>query len=247
MGQIISNPGGGSADLFVFNNRADHSVNHADIQNPFSDTPVMRTRTGVSSAGGFNGAGLGNKAILGFDTGDGLPLGSLATISWTTTNMTPFITSPWPIPYFNFVIDLLGTDIIGNGFNIGVIDPQAGAGLFPGSSVLNPDGSTTWNWSAALSNNIQIVNSTVVSPKNPVNIPPSNIIGPGTPWQNRSFTIAQVLLTYPAAVLRRRSSLDGGMPKTTVTTPFMIGVGDSGYNAEITQKIGPVLINGVAV
>ena len=43
----------------------DYSVNGARIYNMETETPVLLTNTQVNAAGAYNGAGVGNKAILG--------------------------------------------------------------------------------------------------------------------------------------------------------------------------------------
>jgi hypothetical protein len=228
-------------NMYEYPNRVDLSVNNAIVDNPFSESPFMHTWTGGNAVNGFNGGGLGSKSILGFDVGNGLPLGSLLDLQWTSTDFTPYITQPWPIPFGNLVIDLLGTNLL---YVLAIIDPQSNPGLMPGSGVLNLDGSTTWSWNSIL-NAMLIVGSDVVSPSKPILIPPSFTVGAG--FLNNSFTIAQILSIYPAAVLRRANNLDGGMPRIITTPAFMLVEGDSGSNRNINIKLGDVLFNGVNV
>ena len=233
MGLYVSPEAGDN--LFTYPNRVDLSVNNGRVTEVNSPNPVLHCATGGNVAGGYNGGGVGNKAILGLDVLDGLGLASLVSLSWTYTNLTPYIPVFWPNPYANLIIDLLGTDVT---YKVGVIDPQIAPALSPGSSVVNPDGSTTWTWLAA-SNAMLLVGSPFV----PV-IPITH--GAGA-YPAASYSIADILSAYPAAKFRRRSSLDGGLPKTTVTPAFMIVEGDSGNNVNITMRMGDILVNGANV
>ena len=230
MGLFVSPP---PFDLYQYPNRVDLSVNNARVNECYSATPMLKCNTGGNVVNGYNGGGLGNKSILGFDVLDGLGLASLISLSWTYTNLSPYIPNFWTKPYANLIIDLLGTDVT---YRVGVIDPQVLA-LGMGAETSNPDGSKTWTWNAA-ANAMLIVGSQFAPP-----IPVSFGLPAGT-YPAASFTIANILTAYPLAKFRRRSSLDGGLPKTTVTPAFMLVEGDSGNNTNINMLLGDVLVNG---
>lgn len=231
----------GGSNLFQFPNRVDLSVNTAWVMDPYSPNPMLHTGTGGNAVNGFNGAGVGNKSILGFDVGNGLPLGALANIDWNYQDLSPYIVQPWPKPFANLIIDLLGTNLL---YVLAIIDPQANPALIMGTNTVNMDGTSTWAWNGA-TDAMLIVGSDVVSPAKPILLPPTHTVGVG--FLNNSFSIATILATYPAATLRRASSLDGGMPRATVTPAFMLVEGDSANNRNINVRLGPVHFNGVAV
>jgi hypothetical protein len=206
---------------------------------------MLKCNTGASPAGGFNGGGLGNKSILGFDVLDGVSIGTALSLSWTYTNLSPYIPNFWTKPYANLVLQLNPLSAI---YNLAVIDPQVLA-LGMGAEVSNPDGSKTWNWSSALGNAVLIVGSPASFPAQAVPlVPPPPVISFGAgAYPAASYTLASLFASYPGAVFKKVSSLDGGLPKTTVTPAFMLVEGDSGNNTNINMLLGDVLVNGVNV
>lgn len=231
-------PGGGG-DLFAFPNRGDFSVNKASVDNAWSSQPVIKTQTGVNTAGGYNGGGLGNKAILGVDVGNGLPLASFVSLSYTWRPMVPYVATPF-MPYINLIVEL---GLPGPaGFKVFVIDPAAVPALNSHVTVNNGDGTFTTTFTSAL-NFIQVVNDVPGYPPG-VPLPAVNLAPLGT-WLNRSYRIADIAAAYPLAALRRVSSLDGGLPVATVTPAMMVIGGDSGNNRVQAWRIGPMTFNGV--
>lgn len=230
---------GGGADLFEFLGRGDFSVNKARVANAWSATPVIQTQTGTNAAGGYNGGGVGNKAILGIDAGADLPLGSLLSLSYTWRPLVPYVVTPFK-PYVNLIVELGAPAPAG--YKILVIDPSTSAPLNTHTTVNNGDGTFTTTWTQA-SNLIQVVNDT---PAFPPGTPPP-VVDLGGSWLNRSYSLAAIAAAYPLAALRRVSSLDGGLPVATVTPPFLIVGGDSGNNRVQAWQLSAITFNGAAV
>lgn len=73
--------------------RRNHAVNGASVEDftavAGSAGPVLRTNTQVNAAGGFNGGGTGNKAMLGHWFTAPLPLGALASLQVDYEQLTP--------------------------------------------------------------------------------------------------------------------------------------------------------------
>src|SRR5271169_751457 len=86
--------GGGGGALQEFVNRIDVSVNKARVDNAQSSSPVLTTQTGTNLVGAFNGGGLGNKAILGIQGFDLMPLSQLFSIVWVWREMEIAHTNP---------------------------------------------------------------------------------------------------------------------------------------------------------
>jgi hypothetical protein len=237
--QVVQGIAGGGADLFAFLNRGDFSVNKAEVENAWSATPVLKTRTGTNAAGGFNGGGLGNKSILGVDVGNGLPLASLLSLSYTWRPLVPYVVTPFK-PFVNIIVEL-GIPAPA-GFKILVVDPSTLAPLDTHTTIDNGDGTFTTSWDAS-TNLIQVVNDTPAFP--PGTPPPVVDLGPS--WLNRSYSLAAIAAAYPAAALRRVSSLDGGLPVATVTPAVLLVGGDSGNNRIQAWELSSITFNGAAV
>lgn len=232
---------GGGGDLFEYLDRGDFSVNKAAVDNAWSAEPVIKTQTGVNAAGGFNGGGVGNKAILGIDVGNGLALGALTSIAFTWRPLVPYVVTPF-VPYVNLIVELGAPAPAG--FKIFVIDPSSVAALNTHTTVNNGDGTFTTTWTA-IGNFIQVVNDVPGYPPG-VPVPAVNLNPVGT-WPNRSYSLAAIAAAYPLAALRRVSSLDGGLPVATVTPAFMLIGADSGNNRIEAWALTNIRFNGVQV
>jgi hypothetical protein len=237
--QLVQGVPSGGADLFTFLGRGDFSVNKARVENAWSATPTIQTQTGTNAAGGFNGGGVGNKAILGIDAGVNLPLASLLSLSYTWRPLVPFVVTPFK-PFVNLIVELGAPAPAG--FKILVIDPSTLAPLDTHTTIDNGDGTFTTTWDQA-TNLIQVVNDTPAFP--PGTPPPVVDLGPS--WLNRSYSLAAIAAAYPLAALRRVSSLDGGLPVATVTPPFLIVGGDSGNNRVQAWELTAITFNGAQV
>lgn len=237
--QVVQGVTGGGADLFEFLDRGDFSVNKARVENAWSARPVLHTQTGVNTAGGFNGGGLGNKAILGVDVGNGLPLASLLSLSYTWRPLVPYVATPFQ-PFVNLVVELGAPAPAG--YKILVIDPASVPALNTHTTINNGDGTFTTSW-AESSNLIQVVNDT---PAFPPGTPPP-VVNIGASWVNRSYSLAAIAAAYPLAALRRVSSLDGGLPVATITPAMMLVGGDSGNNRIQAWELSAISFNGLAV
>jgi hypothetical protein len=238
-------PVGGGSNPFTFLQRVDCSVNSAYVESPFSATPVIHAQPGGHVAGGFNGGGVGSKGMLGFRVGNGLPLGSLASIEWTWQQLNPLV-SPLTV-YANLICDVNGD---GSAYKVLVIDPASLPGLNNGTTVTNGDGSKTTTWLA--SENVLVVLGLPVPPLPPGGpgfVPPTVPGGPlpGS-WPSNSYSIADILGAYPNAKLAEAASGDGGLPKSpNKTPPLLLVVGDSTNNLIQAYKVSDVKFNGVAV
>lgn len=231
-------PGGGG-DLFAFLARGDFSVNKASVDNAWSSTPVIKTQTGVNAAGGFNGGGTGNKAILGVDVGDGLALGDFLSLSYRWRPLVPYVVTPF-LPYANLIVELGAPAPAG--FKVLVIDPASVPALNNAATVNNGDGTFTTTFDAAL--NFALVVNDV--PGYPPGVPlPAVDLNPVGTWVNRSYRLSDIAAAYPAAALRRANSLDGGLPLATVTPAMLVIAGDSGNNRIHAWEILAMTFNGV--
>jgi hypothetical protein len=238
--QLVQGMTGGGGDLFAQLARGDFSVNSGRVENAWSDSPVLHTQTrGPLVAGGYNGGGTGSKSILGVDVGNGLPLASLVSLSWTWLDLVPYVSSPLEC-YCNLIVDLFGD---GSLYKILVIDPASVPALNNGTTVLNLDGSRTT--SIAFGTQFVLVVNDV--PGYPPGVPvPAVNLNPVGSWLSRSYRVADIAAAYPAAVLRRASSLDGGLPIATVTPAMLLCAGDSGNNRVQAFKVTSIFFNGVA-
>lgn len=237
----------GAASDFAFQNRVDCSVNSAHVESPYTAMPVLHAQSGGNTAGGYNGGGTGNKTILGYRVGNGLPLGSLVSLEWTWLDLNP-ATSGLPV-YANLVIALNG--LVGSApYKIAVIDPASAPVLNNGATVTNLDGSFTTTWLGA-SMNLLIVNG-LASPGFAVGPPfvTPTVIGAPLPggWPSNSYSLADILAAYPAATLIEASSLDGGLPKApNKTPPFLLVTGDSTNQIIRAFRLSDVKFNGALV
>jgi hypothetical protein len=225
--------GGGGGTPFL-NMRVDLSVNSARVEQVYSSSMFMHCQTGGNSPGGFAGGGTGNKSIVGFQVGNGLPLGQLHSFSWTWLDLLSYISGF--VVYSNLVLDVNGD---GSLYKIIVIDSSTQAAhpnLDTCTVTVNPDGSVTTAWDAT--KNIQIVNGIAgVVP----------VVDDGPIWNQQSYRIADILAVYPNATLRQAFSGDGGLPANTITPAFMLVTGDSGNNVIRAFRITMVRFNGAIV
>lgn len=230
----------------AFLDRVDCSVNSAYVESPYSDAPVLHARSGGNTAGGFNGAGTGNKAMLGLRVGT-TPLAQVMSLVYTWTDLNP--ATPGLPTYANFVIALNGPP--GSAaFRIGVIDPVSPAALGNGTTVTNPDGSFTTTWLGA-TDNILLVNA-LPAPgfaAGPPFVAPTVSLAPLPPagnWPSNSYSLGAILAAYPGATLIEASSGDGGLPVSPNTTPPVILVTGDSTNQRIRAfRLTDIRWNGV--
>jgi len=241
--------GGGGGSDFSFPNRVDCSVNSAHVESPYSIMPVLHAQSGGNAPGGYNGGGTGNKCMLGYRVGNGLPLGALTSIEWTWKDLNP-ATSGLAV-YANLVLALNGPP--GSAvYKIAVIDPASLPALNNGSTVTNLDGSFTTTFLGA-SMNLLIVNALSV-PGTAIGapfVPPTVSLAPLPPtsnWGSNSYSISAILAAYPGATLIEASSGDGGLPVApNVTPPFILVTGDSTNQRIRAFKLSNVKFNGADV
>jgi hypothetical protein len=239
--QKVDGSTGGGLDPFEFPARGDFSVNSARVEGAWSAEPVLHSQThGPLAGGGYNGGGTGSKSILGVDVGDGLPLASLVSLSWTWLNLVPYVVSPFSV-YANLIVDLFGDGTV---YKIFVIDPGSVPALNNGTTIVNGDGSRTTSIVFASEWVLVVLDVPGYPPGVPV---PAVNLNPVGSWLNRSYRVADIAAAYPLAVLRRASSLDGGLPIATVTPALLVCVGDSGNNRVHAMKVTDITFNGVQV
>ena len=223
--------------------RADQSVNHGRVDNPYSTQPILRTTGAGNVAGGFNGAGTGNKAILGCQPDPitpTIPLAAFLSFTFTFTDLTGLFVKP----YANVILDLNGT---GTAYAVAVIDPAAAPVLVNGTGTPNVDGSETWTWNGT-TDNLLIVNGLPVPPNPPGGpgfVPPT-VAGAPLPggWLSNSWSVAAILAAYPACQIAPADTLDNGLPKSpNVSLPFLFIAGDSNNQKQLAIQLKKLFLN----
>ncbi len=236
--------------LLAFPNRLDLSVNKANVDNTQSASPVITTRTGTNPAGAFNGGGLGNKGILGIQGFDGTALSALTSIEYVWREMEAAHSNPLGLqPYLNLIIEP---------------DPDLHPGVYKILTIGNTDlpifccaptalapGRWDYLWKPAPTpgnppygpNVVQVVLDFAAGPL-PI-VPPDIVLGPT--WPSHAYFMSTILAAFPNARLRDVSTLDGGLPKTTVTPALLVIIGDSNNVVMVSRLIESVKVNGSSV
>ena len=226
----LTAPGGGGGGL-AFPQRYDLSVNGAHIDDAGSSYPVLVTQTTVSAVGAYNGAGVGNKAIIGFGGHAPMPLGALPTIEWEWQQLDG---GPPFSPYANVVVEMSP-----GVYRIFVIDPAV-VGLSVGTLTALGPGHFSFRHIPRV-DSVQIVNAFTTVP---LVSPPVPAAHGGPPWQSASFSYLAISASFPGAQVVDASTLDDGMPKTTVTPALMICSGDSTNLRARSHRLLSVKLNG---
>jgi hypothetical protein len=251
-GRVDYGAGGGS---IIVPDRRNHSVNGASVED-FSGafpSPVLRTNTTVNNPGAFNGGGAGNKAIFGHWLAAPLALSAFASMELDYERITPEITG-LVSPYLNALVEF---DPIGNPGVLSVLvfaepDNALNTGTF---TPLGPPNQFRSVWTPG-ANYIQIANDKGMGP--PSLPPPTPLAGPATVpvtqgppqpanWNDHDYTVANLLIAYPAARIVNGSSGDGGLPQSTPTAAFMVLLGDSGFTKQNAARILDWRLNGVSI
>lgn len=246
---------GAGGSTIIVPDRRNHSVNGASVDE-FSGAfpaPVLRTNTDVNNPGAFNGGGAGNKAILGHWLTAPLALGAFASMLLDYERITPEITG-FVSPYLNAIVEL---DPVGNPGVLSVLvfaepDNPLNTGTF---TPLGPPNQFRSVWTPAV-NFISVASDKGMGP--PSLPPPTPLAGPATVpvtegppqpanWNDHNYSIANLLIAYPAARIVNGSSGDGGLPKMTPTAGFMVLVGDSGFVQQNAVRILDWRLNGVSI
>ena len=265
---VIGSPAqiAGQFVVFIGNpDRRDHSVNGSLVDGFDGATPVLRTKTDAHPAGGYNGGGVGNKAILGFFAKGAMPLSALQSLAFVVEQLTPEAGLVGNvIPYMNVIVEL---------------DPQGPhAGVYSILSMMSREfpllnlGSFvdaapiySVSWDAQL-HFCQVVSDRglfrtslplpVWDPPFPLAGPPGQFVPPsvgvgGDPppgsWTSRSYSLGQILGFYPLAQVVNASSLDGGMPKTTITSGLALVLGDSANVKQNACRLLSWKLNGADI
>lgn len=239
----------------VFLTRIDHSVNAARVDSLYTVAPILRTRTSGGAAGGYNGAGTGNKSIMGcqVNSGSGVPLGSFGSLVYTYIDRQGGIEPAALPPFANLVLDVNGD---GSAFKLLVIDPSFGPPALDNCVVTpNLDGTTTVTFTVP-ANNFLVVNgleTPPLPPGGPGFVPPTFAVTPLPPyglpaaWQSASYSVAAILAAYPSARIIEGATGDGGMPAATTTLPLLIIAGSSDTNTEQAWQLTNVQFDGILV
>lgn len=249
--------------------RRDHSVNGSFIEYWNMTLPIMRWKTNVNPVGGYTGTGTGNKAILGHWLSAPMPLSALTTLEFSVQQLTPEAgVNGNTIPYVNLVVELEPVGLHAGVYTIFSMMsrdfPTLNLGAFVDAA---PFYTVTWN--AAL-HNAQVVSDRGLyrlSPPLPVWDPPFPPAGPpgqfivpaafiapsvgGNPpvgnWTQRSYTMASILAFYPAARIINVNSLDGGLPRLTITAGVLMSAGDSINVRQNAVRVLAWKMNGIAI
>ena len=245
-------PGGGGGPTLVAGRR-NHSVNAASIEAFDTTSPIMRTNTTLNGAGGFNGGGVGNKAILGHWIDAPLALSALASIELLIEQLTPEAGLAFTIPYLNAIVEL---DPVGYPGVLAVLsfgDTQNPLNLGTYTTPALNQHRTVWTPGA---NFLQVVSdkgmgppqvSTPVPVAGPATVPISHGIAQPSNWNNHDYSLANLVVAYPNARIVNGSSLDGGMPRTTKTAGFLVTLGDSSTRIQNSVSLIEWKINGISV
>jgi len=223
-------PGGGGVSR-------DFSVNEAQAYLTSEPELVLRTSALAPGAGGYNGGGVGNKAIWGVWGLDGLPIAQFlsAELVWTNVvgpagiNYIPAEPTTVATPYLNFLVDF---DPLGAGdIRVCVIctdqlNPAINNAV--GTQANNGSNELTYSWDGN-TQDVLIVGAPPAAV--PGGVAPNVSVGPG--WFENSYTWQALVAANPSAVLVDAYSGDGGLPAGAITPAFMVISGDS--NAQIKQ------------
>ena len=203
----------------------DHSVNMASVKLALdgvlhdSVALQLQTRAHVNAAGGFNGAGDGNRAILGNIDHDGIPLKTLGTVSFDFKSLLGSAALA-----VHMIVDL---KCDGSALNVLIADEAA---MAPGTAV---SGGYTRYTAGFSQNKWRSSGADIMDPVNP-----AIKLLDDTSWDS----LTALLAAYPGACLRNKSSGDPSHPKNVVTGAVLIMLGD-----EWTTDYNTMLINRVRV
>ena len=182
---------------------------------------------------GFQGGGAGNLAMLGTNYVDNLALGDLVSLSVRYGLRTAGNDSPLNRPYVNVLIDVNGD---GSFYKIGVLDSSS----VPQINLLTDvaqggaaDHEYIRSWVGA--GKIKIIDELA-------GVAPDVNLGAG--WQNKVFTISEILSVYPDARLVRAFPVDGGLPADLTLPALWLLLGDSTYTRYSRVIVREVRVNG---
>ena len=212
--------------------RREHSVNGARVDNWLATSgALMRVQTQANPAGGFNGAGVGNKAILGHWNATPIPLATLSQLDYAARQLSPesTISTGW-IPYMNLVVQLQPGDLPAQWAIFVLMDKGTiDAGLNVGAYTAQPNNVWAMGWVNGV-NYVQVVGDVgmVTPPAGPVPVPVAEgtPVGSGT-WQDRDFALSDILVAYPNAAIVSGPVTDNGLPFKTPMSGLLLVSGDS--------------------
>ena len=226
----------------------DYSVNSASVDRVADGSLVLRTGGIINAPEAFTGGGTGNKAILGIAGFHGLPLGWLASIDFSWTNVVgpggPFYAPPssgnTTVPWVNLLVDFNP----GGPSQIRIL-VLMDSGLSPAISgsiggYTNLGNTITHSWT-----NLQSV-MIVSSPPTPApgGILPTLSVGPS--WPNNSYNFASLVAANPQAILVDCYPADGGMPAGAVLPAILLCSGDSATVTKSGKRIRTLAVNGIS-
>lgn len=205
----------GSTDSGTFlSDILDFSVNSASAI--AGDGLPLRTEAGSNEPGGFNGAGVGNKAIAGLPGYDGRSLASLSGLAWESLS----IEGPGAL-YFNMLLEL---DCAGSTPIIVVADTSMAETSSAGDHTRTAFTASAAQWRAVGGLD---------------DILPSHLD------MSAAGSLTDVVDAYPFACLRDVATGDAGMPTAAVTSAVLLILGDSTNTTANEQHVAAVEVGEV--
>ena len=226
----------------------DFSVNEARGYLVPGNGLVLRTSSRTNATGAFNGGGTGNKAMAGSFAYDGLPIGALASVSFSWRNLLgpsgPFAIPAQSVttvtPSVNLIVDFGGGNLSVVVFGTDQLNPAivAACGTFTNDGL----GTISMTWSGATQDAL-IVNA----PPNPVpgGVLPNVSVGPL--WLENSYPWSALVAANPAAVIRNAFVNDGGLPSGALMPGIFLASGDSGTLIKSGKHVTQFNVNGAPV
>jgi hypothetical protein len=215
---------------------------------------VLRTGSNANPAGAYTGGGTGNKAIVGFNGYDGLPIAALARLEVLWRN----VVGPGPgtvlRPYGNFVVDW-SPDPLGIRIVVMLDDSLAAAisaaiGTYvgiPGPYPAGPLYDYTWDASFPPAAGGSVLLVAIPGPLGPGGVAPSVSVAGAPFWLTNAFSWSALVAANPAAKLVDVFPADGGMPAGAIIPAANIVSGDSGNVIKSGKLLTSVKINGAPV
>ncbi|MES2964394.1 MAG: hypothetical protein V4760_10915 [Bdellovibrionota bacterium] len=199
----------------------DQSVNRADVQihRSTSNYPYLRLRLlgGTNTAGGFNGPGTGNRALVGLAQYDATLLTNIPTV---TIDMK----SDGLVPDVLLLVDL---DCTGN-------VPR----------VLKADGNSLYATALALEGGFKRLEASTSAAVWTTNLDITDPLDPSMTLLSTSTkaSLDDVITAYPNACIRNAASFDLAMPKSLPTAGVLLSLGGASTTAVTTVLIDRIEI-----
>lgn len=248
---------GGSVAPASYANRVDLSVNGGFVENFQEVGAIFRTKTNVNPVGGYNGGGIGNKAILGNYGFDGLLLSALTSLSWRSKNLTPQNIQPPVQQFMNLQVELDPVNYAGVYAIFALLNANPGP-LQQGVVTTPAPNETEVTWNAATDYTQVVVDRGMFLSSAPIPWPgpgtfnAANLgVGAGDPpvgaWPARSYKWSSIVAAFPNACIRNANTNDGGLPRNTITAGVLLVSGDSGTVIIHERRLISWKLNGAEI